>query len=102
MYLQYGKTAHAAGFTARLVDMANRLANRLAARLVSISKALEGHRAAHRLQSLDDRILDDIGLSRSDVERAIYSPVLEDPRQDLALARHFRITGRNRPLRRRR
>ena len=102
MYLQYGRTAHAAGFTARLVDMASRLVTRLATRLASFSKAVEGHRAARRLEALDDRILDDIGLSRADVSRAVYSPLLEDPRQDLALARHFRITGRNRPLRRRR
>jgi len=102
MYLQYGRTAHAAGFTARLVDMATRLVTRLATRLASFSKAVEGHRAARRLEALDDRTLDDIGLSRADVSRAVYSPLLEDPRQDLALARHFRITGRNRPLRRRR
>ena len=98
MYLQYGKTTHAAGFTARLNDFANRFANRIAL----IAKALEGHKAARRMAALDDRILDDIGLSRADVDRAVLSPLLSDPRQDLATARRLRISARNRPLRRRR
>ena len=98
MYVQYGKTTHAAGFTARL----NEFANGLARRVTSIAKAIEGHQAAHRMAALDDRILDDIGLSRADVDRAVLSPLLSDPRQDLATARRLRIAARNRPLRRRR
>jgi len=98
MYLQFGKTTHASGFTARLNDFADRLARRI----TLIAKALEGHQAARRMAALDDRILDDIGLSRADVDRAVLSPLLSDPRQDLETARKQRIAGRNRSVRRRR
>lgn len=97
MYAHYGKTTHSAGLAARLTDIAARFIDNLR----MYSKALEGHRAVRRLADLDDRILDDIGLSRGDVEHAIMSPMMSDPRQDLALARQHRIWNRCRPVRRR-
>ncbi len=98
MYLQYGKSTHAAGFTARL----NEILHRLAQRVGSVGKAFEGHKAARRMSDLDDRILSDIGLTRDDVDRAVHQPLMIDPRADLAQARRYRINGIHRPIRRRR
>lgn len=96
MYLLYGRDAHAAGFIARLANTADRLVNRL----LALCKAYEGHRAARKLATLDDRMLDDIGLSRADVDRALYSPIGQDPRSDLMVARFNRINSRKQPVRR--
>lgn len=97
MFADYGKTTHSAGLAARLYDNAARFFDQIRA----FAKALEGHRAVRRLADLDDRILDDIGLSRSDVEHAALQPLMTDPRQDLAVARQHRIWNRRRPIRRR-
>ncbi|HSM41302.1 MAG TPA: DUF1127 domain-containing protein [Afifellaceae bacterium] len=97
MYAEYGKTTRSAGLAARLYDTAARFFGQIGA----FAKALEGHRAVRRLADLDDRILDDIGLTRGDVEQAVLQPLMTDPRQDLALARQYRIWNRHRPIRRR-
>ncbi len=96
MYLQYGRKTHAVGVTARLYATADRLVQRLAA----FYQAFQGHRTARALSALDERTLDDIGLSRADVDRAVYSPILEDPRSELMIARFNRIKSRKRPVRR--
>ena len=98
MYLQYGKRVHAAGFTARLYAAADQLVQRIGA----LYEAFQGHRTARALSALDERTLDDIGLSRADVDRAVLAPVFEDPRGDLTIARFNRINSRKRPIRRRR
>lgn len=98
MYLQFGKTTHATGFSARLTEILNRLVQRIQ----SIGSAFDGHRAARRMSDLEDRILDDIGLSRADVDRATHMPLMMDPRGDLAQARRYRINGIHRKVRRRR
>ena len=98
MYLQYGKKTHAAGFSARLFAAADRLVQRLGA----LYQAFQGHRTARTLSALDERTLDDIGLSRADVDRALYSPLSQDPRSDLMVARFNRINSRKRPIRRKR
>ncbi len=97
MYLQYGKKTHTAGFTARLYAGADRLLERLGA----VYRAFQGHRTARTLSTLDERILDDIGLSRADVDRAVYSPIFDDPRSELMIARFNRINSRKRPISRR-
>lgn len=97
MYLQFGKTTHASGFTARLGESLRRLAQRISA----VGKALDGHKAVRRMSDLDDRILNDIGLSRADVDRAVHQPLMIDPRADLAQARRYRVNGIHRPIRRR-
>ena len=97
MYLHTESTRPAAGIVAKL----NGVADLFAHTIDTVVKAFEGHRAARKMAALDDRILEDIGLSRADVEQAVLSPLFSDPRQDLAIARQFRIRARNRPLRRR-
>jgi uncharacterized protein YjiS (DUF1127 family) len=98
MYLDFGKTRHATGITAWLTDIAGRFAQMIN----TAAKALEGHRAVRRMAELDDRILEDIGLSRADIDRARFSPLMTDPRQDLAFARHNRISAKHRRIKRRR
>ena len=97
MYLQYEKKTHAAGFAARIFAGADRLVQRLGA----LYQAYQGHRTARTLSALDERMLDDIGLSRADVDRAVYSPIFDDPRSELMIARFNRINSRKRPIRRR-
>lgn len=50
-------------------------------------------RAIGRLNDLDDRLLDDIGLTRFDVRSAMARPIWQDPSLDLAkraIRRHYR------------
>ncbi|HEX2257795.1 MAG TPA: DUF1127 domain-containing protein [Afifellaceae bacterium] len=59
-------------------------------------RAWRNRMAARQLQRFDDRLLSDIGLRRSDVDRAFALPLWEDPTRELA-----RITAERRRARRR-
>lgn len=52
----------------------------------ALSQALANRRAVRHLAEFDDRMLKDIGLSRSEVEGALLSALLQDP--SIQLARH--------------
>jgi uncharacterized protein YjiS (DUF1127 family) len=47
-------------------------------------RALKNRRDAHRLASLDDRMLADIGLTRGDLQDAYAEPLWQDPTDVLA------------------
>lgn len=47
------------------------LANLVVGALARLRQRLENHRAARRLAALDDHMLADIGLSRSEIEAAV-------------------------------
>ncbi|MBO3758985.1 DUF1127 domain-containing protein [Ciceribacter sp. L1K23] len=60
--------------------------NRLWSLLADVFRALVNRHAATRLADLDDALLNDIGLTRSDVERVLRtSPLSEDPTRRLSL-----------------
>lgn len=61
---------------------------RLNARIVALWRALKNRVALNPLLDLDDQQLDDIGLTRRDVEQALtHSGVLDDPYRHLSAAR---------------
>lgn len=59
-------------------------------------KAWRNRRQVVMLVEADDRMLADIGLTRSDLNSALSSPVSEDPSFYLARARHERLRNRAR------
>ncbi|GGK44604.1 DUF1127 domain-containing protein [Salinarimonas ramus] len=59
----------------------------LAATFGAIWKAMVNRRAVMRLSDLDDRLLEDIGVTRSDVHCALAEPYRVDPSHRLALRR---------------
>lgn len=72
-----GATGPASTFTTALVAGVFR-----AIRKVVI--AIRNRSTVHKLQSLDDRMLKDIGLHRSDIDRVLMLPLNEDPSRHLA------------------
>lgn len=52
--------------------------------LVAGYRVFANRRSAARLADLDDRMLEDIGLSRADLRIALSQPVWSDPTADLA------------------
>jgi uncharacterized protein YjiS (DUF1127 family) len=50
-----------------------------------IGRAMERRRTLNELAGLDDHMLSDIGLTRSDLRDATAGPLLSDPTQTLAL-----------------
>jgi uncharacterized protein YjiS (DUF1127 family) len=60
----------------------------------AVLKALRHRREVLRLADLDDRVLKDIGLLRSDVEGALLAPLHEDPSKVLSFRR---VEHRDRP-----
>ena len=63
----------------------------------AISRALKNRRDANRLAGMDDRMLADIGLTRSDLRDAYAQPMWRDPTDILAGRardkRRYRRTG---------
>ena len=59
------------------------LARQIAARAVQMVKAITNRRSVHALYDYDERMLKDIGLTRSDVTAALDSPLTDDPSHHL-------------------
>jgi uncharacterized protein YjiS (DUF1127 family) len=59
----------------------------------AISRVVQGRRAAAELTRLDDHVLADIGLTRSDVLAAFERPMVEDPTVHLAAVVRERRTA---------
>jgi uncharacterized protein YjiS (DUF1127 family) len=57
---------------------------RLATRLSAVVRALENRQAVQDMAQLDDRMLKDIGLTRTDVRGALEVSLLDDPSHVLA------------------
>lgn len=55
------------------------LGREVAARTVQVFKAVINRRSVHALYDYDERMLKDIGLTRSDVVAALDAPLIEDP-----------------------
>jgi uncharacterized protein YjiS (DUF1127 family) len=68
--------AHA--LTSRLA-IVGRAAGEIARRAAALLQALEHRREVRHLAELDERILKDIGLSRSDVDSALAEPLFRHP-----------------------
>jgi uncharacterized protein YjiS (DUF1127 family) len=60
-----------------------RVANVVAQRIEYVRRVIDGHRSAAELARMDEHALKDIGLTRSDVLRAVERPFTEDPTEDL-------------------
>jgi len=89
--------------TAPVGEAAAGLARRALTAALRFVQAVGNRRAVRGMTLLDDRLLADIGLSRSDVASALAQPVWVDPSRDLAETIANRRKGRlwGRPLRRR-
>ncbi|WP_372425129.1 DUF1127 domain-containing protein [Salinarimonas chemoclinalis] len=59
----------------------------IAATVAALWKAMVNRRAVVRLSELDDRLLQDIGVTRSDVDHVLREPYRVDPSYRLALRR---------------
>ncbi|WP_034491246.1 DUF1127 domain-containing protein [Afifella pfennigii] len=80
-------------------DFAARLAGLLGPAVRSshrLWRAIKGRRAAYRLASLDDHMLEDIGLTRFEVESALALPLSDDPNAELMRRRADRIAAARR------
>jgi uncharacterized protein YjiS (DUF1127 family) len=89
--------------TAPAGEAAAGLARRALTAALRLLETAGNRRSVRRMTLLDDRLLADIGLSRSDVASALAQPVWVDPSRDLAETVANRRKGRlwGRPLRRR-
>lgn len=59
------------------------LGRQVAARAAQALKAIVNRRSVHALYDYDERMLKDIGLTRSDITAALDSPLTDDPSQHL-------------------
>jgi len=87
---------------APLGETAAGLARRALTAALRFLQTVANRRSVRGMALLDDRLLADIGLSRSDVASALAQPVWVDPSRDLAETVANRRKGRlwGRPLRR--
>ena len=69
------------------------LARRSVQPVASVLRALSHRVEVRRLASMDDRMLRDIGLTRTDIDGALSEPLLRDP--SMVLVRS--VEGRRRP-----
>lgn len=60
------------------------LASRLTGRLIRFGAAIRARRSIKHLLTWDDRMLNDIGLTRGDVFAAVSGPIAEDAGQRLS------------------
>ena len=67
-----------------------RTAGNLLRQVVAIARALEHRREVRHLAELDERILKDIGLSRTDVDGALSEPFYRNPSTVLVRAHAHR------------
>ncbi|MEM7774644.1 MAG: DUF1127 domain-containing protein [Pseudomonadota bacterium] len=58
-----------------------------------LAAAIAKRRSLSKLRRLDDRALADIGLTRSDVDRALLAPLGHDPTMELEVSRRLRSLG---------
>ena len=70
-----------------------------AARFSNIVRAFKHHREAAALSDLDDRMLADIGVTRSDLRTAMIEPLWNDPTSVLACRVRQRTDGSSNRLR---
>ncbi|MFG1294898.1 DUF1127 domain-containing protein [Xanthobacter variabilis] len=75
-------------------DAASRNAGMLGSALIRFVNVLNGWKAFHQIADLDDARLADLGLTRSDVERARLTPVYRNPTAELAHAARERHLDR--------
>ncbi|MDQ0325710.1 uncharacterized protein YjiS (DUF1127 family) [Rhodopseudomonas julia] len=86
------RTAGSGDFAAR----AGAFLQPVASSLLRIVRAIKGRRAAYRLATLDDQMLQDIGLTRFEVESALAMPLTSDPNAELVRRRADRIASQRR------
>ena len=66
-------------------DFASTLADRLSRIVERVRKGLRNRRTVTRLDTLDDHVLADIGLTRADVREALSLPLTDDPSTHLSM-----------------
>ncbi|NWJ24930.1 DUF1127 domain-containing protein [Rhizobium sp. RM] len=71
-----------------------RVAVRAASSVKTFLRRIGNRIAANELTELDDRLLADVGIARSDVMRALDSGLLEDPTEHLTRAARLRALSR--------
>lgn len=62
--------------------------------VASVLTSFQKRKALREIAALDDRLLDDLGLQRSDVEHAIHTADARDPIRALEDARYINATHR--------
>jgi uncharacterized protein YjiS (DUF1127 family) len=83
--------------TAPAVRALSALAGRIGQSLKQFADRVKNRRDAFRLADLDDRMLADIGINRSDLRDAYAGPLWRDPSELLARRAVERRTRRRRP-----
>jgi uncharacterized protein YjiS (DUF1127 family) len=98
---RFNDTAERGLTPAPLGQTAAGLRQRAVQEIGRILQVVANRRAVRRMTMLDDRLLADIGLSRTDVASALAQPVWVDPSRNLAETVEYRRRGRlwGRPLR---
>lgn len=77
---------------------ASTIATNIAAKARRFHSNRQSRLSIERLLTYDDRMLDDMGITRSDIERALAGPITENPAMELARLRADRQNAKRQCL----
>lgn len=87
-------------FEPRSASLVRRIAEGCGAFVAAIARSARNRRAVRGMLELDDRMLRDVGVTRTDVQQALAARFDEDPAYHLTIFSGAHAANRNRTLRR--